>query len=65
MPDSKLQAGVVADPADGHTHAVRTSLAGNVALCGAGSISRLHPGRFQPDAADACPACAALVDRSA
>jgi hypothetical protein len=48
-------------PLDGLVHAVARRLAGNIALCGAGRIETELVGRFDPEAADACPACASLV----
>ncbi len=40
-------------------HAVRPGLAGPTALCGAGKVVQRLPGRFDPAADDACPACVA------
>lgn len=57
MAATVLETGCVAS-GDGLVHAVRRRLSGATALCGAGSIERMLPGRFDPDAADACPACA-------
>lgn len=39
-------------------HAARKTLAGNKALCGAGSLT-IHGGRFDPESADSCPDCLA------
>lgn len=39
-------------------HAVKATVAGQVALCGAGRIIIRKPGRFNPDSPDACPHCA-------
>jgi hypothetical protein len=38
-------------------HAVRKTVTGHVALCGAGPITKAEPGRFDTDAEAACPEC--------
>ena len=56
---SVLEAGGVAS--DDLVHAVRRRLNGAAALCGAGPIVRPAAGRFDPEAPEACPACAAAA----
>ena len=43
---------------NGYVHAARRRLSGLCAVCGAGTIIRLIPGRFDPDDQRACPECA-------
>jgi len=43
---------------DERLHAVKITLRGASAACGAGLIATRVPGHFQPDAEDACPDCA-------
>jgi hypothetical protein len=52
-------------PLDGFVHVVKRRLTGNIALCGAGRIATELVGRFDPEAADACPSCSALVTTEA
>lgn len=47
--------------ADGRLHAVQKRIGGYVALCGAGPVSSMVPGRFSDDDEQACSACAAMV----
>ena len=56
MAATVLESGCVAS--DQLVHAVRRRLTGATALCGAGAIERMLAGRFDPESADACPACA-------
>lgn len=56
-----LEAGVVTTPGDLRIHAIRKTLAGRRALCGAGSILGLVPGRFDEVEDDVCPNCLALA----
>ena len=42
-------------------HAVRPTLAGRQAWCGAGQVGRMHVGRFTSTDAASCPRCAAVV----
>jgi len=60
MAGNVLEAGSI-EPVDDLVHAVRRRLTGGTALCGAGVIVRSVAGRFDPDAPDACPACAAAA----
>ena len=60
MAATVLEAGNI-EAADNLVHAVRRRLTGGTALCGAGLIVRPVAGRFDPDAPDACPACAAAA----
>jgi hypothetical protein len=49
--------------AAGQLHAVRKTLTGNQAWCGAGPIAALQTGRYDPDGEDSCLEClAALID---
>jgi hypothetical protein len=41
----------------GRVHAVRKTLTGNQAWCGAGPIGALQPGRYDPDGDNACAEC--------
>ncbi len=41
-------------------HAVGKTLSGNKARCGAGLISAMTTGRFEPDSPGSCPDCARL-----
>jgi hypothetical protein len=43
--------------AAGRIHAVRRTLAGNQAWCGAGPIAALQPGRYDPGDDNACAEC--------
>ena len=55
------QTGLIA--ADGYTHAIRLTLTGPSAQCGAGPIVRTLAGRFDPTDPLSCPACySTLVD---
>jgi hypothetical protein len=51
-------------PLDGFAHVLKRSVAGTVALCGAGPIETQLVGRFDPDAADACPVCSSMLAMS-
>ena len=53
------EAGRVAD--DGLLHAVQKKITGNVALCGAGRITQLVPGRFTVDGELSCASCVQQV----
>ena len=55
-----MEAGVVTTPGDIRIHAIRKSLAGRRAVCGAGNVLGLVPGRFDEVESGACPACLAL-----
>jgi hypothetical protein len=46
----------------GVVHAVRKSLNGMAAICGAGRIATQLVGRFDPASPDACRACVAAVN---
>ena len=59
MSASVLEAGSVESSDD--VHAVRRRLNGAIALCGAGAIVRIVAGRFDPEAPNACAACAAAA----
>jgi len=53
----------LADPAVAPTrHALRLTLNGPRALCGAGAAQRL-PGTFEPGAPTACTDCSAIVEQ--
>ncbi|HET7312231.1 MAG TPA: hypothetical protein VFJ17_13000 [Mycobacteriales bacterium] len=56
-----LEAGVVSAPGDLRIHAIRKTLHGRRAICGAGPILGLVPGRFDDVAEDQCPSCLALA----
>ena len=56
-----LEAGMVAGPGDTRVHAVRMTLQGPVALCGAGPIAGGVPGRFADSDHHACYACVAAA----
>jgi hypothetical protein len=56
-----LEAGVVTTPGDLRIHAIRKTLYGRKAVCGAGPILGLVPGRFDEVAEDVCPSCLALA----
>jgi hypothetical protein len=47
--------------AAGQVHAVRKTLAGNQAWCGAGPIAAMQAGRYDPDGDDACLECLAAL----
>lgn len=55
MPPTQHEAGLVAD--DQTVHAARKGISGSVAVCGAGRITEIVPGRFNTDEPDACPNC--------
>lgn len=46
---------------DDRTHAVKPTVNGRRALCGAGLITTHVPGRFDASAEQACPACVAAL----
>ena len=56
-----LEAGVVHGAGDTRVHAVRMTLEGPVALCGAGPIVAGVPGRFADSDHHACYACLATA----
>jgi hypothetical protein len=56
-----LEAGVVTEVGDTRVHAVRMTLQGPVALCGAGPIGGGVPGRFAESDHHACYACLAAA----
>jgi hypothetical protein len=56
-----LEAGMVAGAGDTRVHAVRMTLQGPVALCGAGAIVGGVPGRFADSDHHACYACLAAA----
>ena len=55
-----MEAGVVTTPGDIRIHAIRKTLEGRRAACGAGIVLGLVPGRFDEVETGACPACLAL-----
>jgi hypothetical protein len=57
MAATVLETGCVGSD-DRLVHAVRRRLSGAAALCGAGAIEKMLPGRFDPESPDSCPACA-------
>ena len=57
MAATVLETGTVGS-VDEVVHAVRRRLTGATALCGGGAIEKMLPGRFDPEATNACPACA-------
>jgi hypothetical protein len=56
-----LEAGLVTQVGDNRVHAVRMTLQGPVALCGAGPIGGGVPGRFADSDHYACYACVAAA----
>ena len=56
-----LEAGVVSTPGDLRIHAIRKTLHGRRAICGAGPILGLVPGRFDEVEEEVCPGCLALA----
>jgi hypothetical protein len=50
------ESGLVAGE-DGYVHAVQKKISGDAALCGAGRITQMIPGRFERDDERACPQC--------
>jgi hypothetical protein len=56
-----LEAGVVTTPGDLRIHAIRKTLHGRKAICGAGPILGLVPGKFDEVQDDVCPDCLALA----
>jgi hypothetical protein len=56
-----LEAGVVTTPGDLRIHAFRKTLGGRRAVCGAGIVLGLVPGRFDEVEEGACPSCLALA----
>jgi hypothetical protein len=48
--------------ANGVLHAAQRTLDGLCAVCGAGRILQLLPGRFDPEDRRACPECAGLEE---
>jgi hypothetical protein len=56
-----LEAGVVTTPGDVRIHAIRKTLHGRRAVCGAGPILGLVPGKFDEVDEHACPSCLALA----
>jgi hypothetical protein len=59
MPPTQHETGLVGD--DIAVHAVKKGINGNVALCGAGRISRPVAGRFDSDETQSCAACCQQV----
>jgi hypothetical protein len=59
MPPTQHEAGQVTD--GGVVHAVQKKIGGNVALCGAGKIAVMVPGRFDRENDNICPDCATLA----
>jgi rRNA maturation protein Nop10 len=56
MVSKQLEEGFVTS--NGVLHAAERRLQGLCAVCGAGKIIQLVPGRFDPDDQRACPVCA-------
>jgi hypothetical protein len=56
MVAKQLEEGFVSS--NGVLHAAERRLQGLCAVCGAGKIIQLIPGRFDPDDQRACPVCA-------
>ncbi|HET6818381.1 MAG TPA: hypothetical protein VFH66_14230 [Mycobacteriales bacterium] len=56
-----LEAGVVTTPGDLRIHAIRKTLHGHRAICGAGPVLGLVPGRFDDVDDELCPSCLALA----
>jgi hypothetical protein len=59
MPPTQHETGLVSG--DQSVHAVQKRINGNVALCGAGSISQPLAGRFDSDDGTSCVACCRQV----
>jgi hypothetical protein len=59
MPVTQHEAGTVSS--DDLTHAAKKRIDGTSALCGAGRIVQVVPGRFDSDDPNACPMCVAAV----
>ncbi len=57
-----LEAGVVTARGDLRIHAIRKTLHGRRAICGAGPILGLIPGRFDEVEEEVCPSCVALAE---
>ena len=51
-------------PHDGVAHVLKRGVSGTAALCGAGPIETQLVGRYDPEAADACPTCSSLLGMS-
>jgi hypothetical protein len=60
MPPTQHEQGECADGP--LLHVVRRGLSGAQALCKAGPIAQVVAGRFDTDAADACPACCTALE---
>lgn len=56
-----LEAGFTVDGAA--VHAVKRTVQGRRALCGAGPILRLRTGRLEAEDSQSCPACRAEVEK--
>jgi hypothetical protein len=56
-----LEAGVVTTPGDVRIHAIRKTLHGRRAVCGAGPVHGLVTGKFDEVEEHACPSCLALA----
>jgi len=56
-----MEAGVVTTRGDLRIHAIRKTLGGRRAVCGAGTVLGLVPGRFDEVEEDTCPSCLALA----
>jgi len=59
MPDTQYEAGTVSS--DEQLHAAKKRIDGTSALCGAGRIVQVVPGRFDSDDPNACPRCVEAV----
>lgn len=59
MPPTQHETGLVAG--DQTVHAVKKSINGNAAWCGAGRISQPLAGRFDSDEPQSCAACCEQV----
>jgi hypothetical protein len=55
MPSTQYEAGLVPD--DDRVHAAHKRISGTAALCGAGRIAQVVPGRFDSDDPAACRGC--------
>ena len=62
MPANRLEQGLV--PGTSALHAIRRTVRGLTAVCGAGAIVTVVAGRFNPGWRESCPDCAAEGDGS-
>jgi len=60
QPIAALEAGVVTTPGDVRIHAIRKTITGRRAVCGAGLVLGLLPVRFDEVESEVCPSCLAL-----